>query len=169
MKITAKTRYALRTMLDIAIGNDVECHGGAASGVEDEVVSAAAPRPRTIRQIAQSQGISEKFISRIVVALRRAGLIRTVRGVQGGLMLARPEDTISLLDVMQATEGPVALIACLARPRSCRRTGRCGAESVWRDVNNALVEALRGISLAEVVQRQRRFLPPREGEPEYMI
>ena len=159
MKITAKTRYALRIVLDIAIGNNG--NGPDAGG--------AMERPRTIRQISKSQGISEKFISRIVVALRRAGLVRTVRGVQGGLMLARPEDTISLLDVMQATEGPVALIACLAHPRSCKRNGRCGAESVWRDVNNALVESLRGISLADVARRQRQFLPLKDGEPEYMI
>ena len=63
MKITAKARYALRILLDVAVYGE--------------------QKPRTIRQIAQSQGISEKFISRIVVPLRRAGFLSSVRGVQG--------------------------------------------------------------------------------------
>ncbi len=69
MKITAKSRYALRVLLDLAVSG--------------------AKGPRTIKEIASSQGISEKFISRIAVPLRRAGLVTTERGVKGGLRLAR--------------------------------------------------------------------------------
>ena len=76
MKITAKSRYALRVLLDLAV-----------SGTDS---------PRTIKEIAASQRISEKFISRIAVPLRRAGLVATERGVKGGLRLARFPAKITL-------------------------------------------------------------------------
>ena len=95
MKITAQSRYALRILLDVAV------HGG--NGV------------RSIKEIAASQDISEKFISRIVVPLRRAGLLATERGAKGGVKLARVAEKITLLDIVEATDGPLALVACLSK------------------------------------------------------
>ena len=104
MKITAKSRYALRILLDLATnGKD---------------------GPRTIKEIAASQGISEKFISRIAVPLRRAGLVETERGVKGGLRLAQFPKKVTLLDVVTATDGPLSLVHCLARPGVCKQIGR---------------------------------------------
>ena len=101
MKITAKSRYALRILLDIAVHDKGE--------------------PRTIKEIAASQGISEKFISRIAIPLRKAGMVSTERGVNGGLRLARFPKDITLLDIVQSTDGPLALLNCLARPGTCAR------------------------------------------------
>ena len=140
MKITAKSRYALRILLDLA-----------ASGKDG---------PRTIKEIAASQGISEKFVSRIAVPLRRAGLVSTERGVKGGLRLARFPKKITLLDVVTATDGPLALVHCLARPGVCKRQGRCAAEKAWAGVNDALSAALRRTTLADVVADHRRLSPP---------
>ena len=95
MKITAQSRYALRILLDIA------AHGGAG--------------PRSIKEIAASQGISEKFISRIAVPLRRAGLVATERGARGGLRLAKRPENVTLLAIVEAMDGPLALV-----PRSFR-------------------------------------------------
>ncbi|MBQ9727678.1 MAG: Rrf2 family transcriptional regulator [Kiritimatiellae bacterium] len=149
MKITAKSRYALRILLDIA-----------ASGKDG---------PRTIKEIAASQGISEKFISRIAVPLRRAGLVATERGAKGGLSLARYPKRITLLDVVTATDGPLSLVRCLARPGACKRQGRCAAEKAWAGVNDALAAALRRTTLAQVVADQRRLAPPEPAEPDYCI
>ena len=149
MKITAKSRYALRILLDVA-----------ASGKDG---------PRTIKEIAVSQGISEKFISRIAVPLRRAGLVATVRGVKGGLRLAKFPKKITLLDVVTATDGPLALVHCLGRPGVCKRQGRCAAEKAWGGVNDALAAALRRTTLADVVADQRRLAPPAPAEPDYCI
>ena len=149
MKITAKSRYALRILLDLA-----------ASGKDG---------PRTIKEIAASQGISEKFISRIAVPLRRAGLVSTERGVRGGLRLARFPAKITLLDVVEATDGPLSLVHCLARPGVCKRQGRCAAEKAWAGVNDALSAALRRTTLADVVADQARFAPPAPSEPDYCI
>ena len=149
MKITAKSRYALRILLDVA-----------ASGDEG---------PRTIKEIAASQGISEKFISRIVVPLRRAGLVATERGVKGGLRLARFPATISLLDIVTATDGPLSLVHCLGRPGVCKRQGRCAAEKAWAGVNDALALALGRTTLADVVADHRHLSPPSPAEPDYCI
>ena len=149
MKITAKSRYALRILLDLA-----------ASGKDG---------PRTIKEIAASQSISEKFVSRIAVPLRRAGLVSTERGVKGGLRLARFPKKITLLDVVTATDGPLALVHCLARPGVCKRQGRCAAEKAWAGVNDALASALRRTTLAAVAADQRRLSPPVPTEPDYCI
>lgn len=150
MKITAQSRYALRILLDAA------AHGG--DGV------------RSIREIAASQDISEKFTSRIVVPLRRAGLLATERGAKGGVKLARVPEKITLLDIVEATDGPLALVACLAKPGVCARQGRCAAERAWSGVDAALSEALRKTTLAEVLADYRRFEAQAEaGEPDYCI
>ena len=147
MKITAKSRYALRILVDIA-----------ASGGKG---------PRTIKEIAASQGISEKFISRIAVPLRRAGLLATERGVNGGLHLARFPDKITLLDIVTATDGALSLVRCLSRPGVCQRQGRCAAEKAWGRVNDALSAALRRVKLSDVVAEQSRYSGPEE--PDYCI
>lgn len=149
MKITAASRYALRILLDIALSDAAE--------------------PRTIKDIAVSQGISEKFISRIAVPLRRAGLIETVRGAKGGLRLGRFPGKISLLDIVVAMDGPLALLNCLARPGVCGRHGRCAAEKAWRGVNDALAEILGRSKLSDIVEDQRRFSVSSPKEPDYCI
>jgi Rrf2 family protein len=149
MKLTAQTRYALRILLDIA--------------------AAPGDAPRPIKEIASSQGISEKFIARIVVPLRRAGLVDTARGVRGGLLLGRFPEKITLLDIVQATDGPLAIATCLARPGTCPRQGRCAAECAWRRANDALSAALSTLTLADVLSDARRLSPPSPSEPDYCI
>lgn len=149
MKITAKSRYALRVLLDIAV------HDGGG--------------PRTIKEIAASQGISEKFISRIAVTMRRAGLLATERGANGGLRLARFPESVTLLDIVQAMDGPLALLNCLARPGVCPRQGRCPAENAWGKVSQSLAEAMRGITLADVAEDSRHLAPATPQEPDYCI
>ena len=134
MKITAKSRYALRTLLDIAISG--------------------ADKPRTIAEIASSQAISEKFISRIVVPLRRAGLLESERGARGGLRLARSPGDITLLDISEALDGPTSILKCLAEPKICRRHARCPARTVWDDINTTLKNALASVTLSSVMSRQ---------------
>ena len=149
MKITAKARYALRILLDVAAYGD--------------------RKPRTIREIAASQGISEKFISRIVVPLRRAGFLHSVRGVQGGLRMALAPERITVLDVVTAMDGPVSILDCLTHPRRCARQGHCAAAEVWGQVNDGIVAALRAVRLSDVVSRFRQTALGDPDGPEYSI
>jgi Rrf2 family protein len=136
MKISAKTRYGLRILLDIAL------HG--------------SDKPRTIRDIAASQQISEKFISPLVVTLRRAGMLRSIRGVAGGLQLDKDPQLISLLDISDAMDGEIFLLGCLKDPASCPRRNRCVTALVWNDVNESLREKLRSITLQSIIDQYVR-------------
>lgn len=149
MKITAKSRYALRVLMDVA--------------------QSEGKSPRSIGHVAEAQSISEKFVSRIVIPLRRAGLLATVRGVNGGLRLARFPDKITLLDIVEAMDGPLALVHCLSRPGVCPKQGKCAAENAWGAANEALAASLRGITLADVVADQARISPGLRIEPDYCI
>lgn len=150
VKITAQARYALRILLDIAVHDD------------------GLPRP--IKDIAAAQGISEKFIGRIAIPLRRAGLLATVRGAKGGLQLGRFPEKITLLDIVEAVDGPLSLVHCLVRPGVCARQGHCAAEIAWSGVNEALAGALRRVRLSDVLETDRRYAGMETGNaPEYCI
>ena len=134
LKISAKARYALRILMDVAM-------------------NASETTPRTGAAIAQSQQISEKFLSRIVVMLRRKGLLRSVRGNVGGFQLAMSPDDIRLIDVIESVQGPLAVIDCLLPESACPRQGTCVARRVWADVNSAFVATLAKVSLASILRR----------------
>ena len=137
LKVSAQARYALRILLDVA-------------------ANASAERPRTGAAIAQAQQISEKFLSRIVVTLRKKGLLRSVRGNVGGFRLALPPDDIRLLDVVEAMQGPLAVLDCLAPGAACPRLETCLARRVWADVNAAFASALAKVTLASILRRDPR-------------
>ena len=135
LKVSAKARYALRILLDVA--------ANASSGA-----------PRTGAAIAKAQQISEKFLSRIVVTLRRKGMLRSVRGNVGGFQLAMSPDDIRLLDVVEAMQGPLAVLDCLAPgAAACPRAKTCLARRVWADVIAAFASALAKVTLASILRR----------------
>lgn len=150
MKISAKARYGLRILLDVALH---ETHA----------------RPRTIKEIADAQGISEKFISRIVVPLRERGMIKSERGKLGGFRLAQAPSDITLLAVIETLQGPVSLVDCVADKAGCVRSGTCVARSVWMDVNTAVRAALRGMTLETVLERVRGGTSVPSALAEYSI
>lgn len=136
LKISAKARYGLRILLDIALHED-------------------DPAPRTTAAIAESQQLSLKFISRLVIPLRQAGMIRSIRGVSGGFRLARPPAEISLLDIVETLQGPVEILDCLGEASPCPRAQGCVSRSVWNDVNTAFSNALSALTLEQVLARTR--------------
>ena len=144
IKISARTRYGLRILLDLAI------HG---NGVQ-----------RSVKDIAQSQQISDKFISLIVVKLHRGGLIKTTRGIHGGLTLVKNPANIRLLDVVELMEGSVNLLDCLAPSSTdCDRMEHCAARKIWEGVNQKLIDALAEVTLQDVIESSSG------NAPEYCI
>ena len=132
MKLSTKGRYGLRILIDVAR------HAGAA--------------PRLAKEIAASQGISEKYISRLVIALRRAGLVVSVRGAKGGYRRGRLPARITLLDVVEAMEGSVSLVGCVQKPGSCRKTASCPAHRAWAVVNAKIRVAFAETTLADILE-----------------
>ena len=133
MKISTKGRYGLRTLMDIAAHQ--------------------VKGPVNLNDIAERQGISAKYLWQIMNLLKTAGLVRGTRGPKGGYILLRDPASITLLDVIQVLEGPVTLVECVDDPDYCSRTGTCVAYTVWSEVSLSIREALRKVSLAEILRR----------------
>ena len=134
LKISAKARYGLRILLDIALHED-------------------DPAPRTTAAIAESQQLSLKFISRLVIPLRQAGMSRSIRGTAGGFRLARAPSDITLRDIVETLQGPVEILDCLGGSSPCDRARACVSRSVWGDVNTAFANALAAMTLEKVIAR----------------
>lgn len=96
----------------------------------------------TIREIAEARALPAPFVRRLVAHLVRAGLVATVRGQKGGLTLARPPAAISLLDVVHAIEGPIALNHCLDDAHGCPFSGACPVQTAWATATEALEQSL---------------------------
>ncbi len=129
MKISTKGRYGLRILLDIALYH-------------------TSGKPRIIREIAANQEISEKYISRLIVELRRAGFVKSVRGTNGGYILARRPGDIRVLDVIEVMEGPLSIVNCTTPgDRSCHRSGSCPAQQLWCEINQKFRDVLAEYTL----------------------
>lgn len=131
MKISTKGRYGLRILMDLAIHQ--------------------SDKPRLIRDIAKSQQISEKYISRLVIALRKAGMIRSVRGVNGGFHIAKKPEDITLLDVIEVMEGPLSIVDCVSTPKHCKLSENCAPREVWCKLNDDIRGLMRGTTLADIL------------------
>ncbi len=132
MKISTKGRYGLRIMLDLALNEN--------------------GTPRLIRDIAQSQQISEKYISRLIIALRQAGMVRSIRGAKGGFRLNREPTLVTLLDIVEAMEGPLAIVGCVKAPGKCGRHEACAAREIWDRVNTEIRAAMGKVTLQDILE-----------------
>ena len=128
MKLSTKGRYGLRALLDIA----QNCGDG-------EIVS--------IQSIARRQDISESYLEQLIRKLKTAGFLNSVRGAGGGYVLAKEPEEITVGDVLRSLEGSIKAVNCGSEIRDCERADQCVARLVWERVNNAIEEAVDGITL----------------------
>jgi Rrf2 family protein len=135
LKITKADDYAVRAMIHVACLPE----------------GSVALR----HQIADSQGIPPSFSAKILRNLVRARLLRSTRGVNGGFRLARPASEITLLDVIQAIEGPLSLVECTG-DGVCSRHPNCPAVPTWRRVQSSIRDILSEASLEALVSMPRR-------------
>jgi Rrf2 family protein len=103
-------------------------------------------------KIAQEKNIPPSFLAKIVSQLSVAGLLQTSRGARGGVSLAKPAESISLLDVVEAIDGPILLNDCVAEISSCNYDDDCPLKPVWCDAQKMLVEHLAKANFAELSQ-----------------
>ena len=134
MKISTKGRYALRMLYDLALHQ------------EDGYVS--------LKDIAERQNISKKYLEQIVPLLNKTGLLRTNRGNKGGYMLAGRPGEISVGDVLRATEGSIAPVSCLEfEPNECPHANECSTLFVWEGLYKVMTEYLDSVSLQDIIER----------------
>ena len=134
MKISTKGRYALRMLIDLA------------SNHEDGYIS--------LKDIAERQDISKKYLEQIVPMLNKSGILRTNRGNKGGYMLAKAPNELTVGDVLRATEGNLAPVSCLEyEPNTCPRCEDCATLYIWEGLYKAVNEYLDSITLQHIIDR----------------
>jgi Rrf2 family protein len=135
MRINTKVRYAIRLMADIA----KHSHG----------------QPVTLKDIAERQDLPKYYLSQLAAPLKHAALLKSIWGNKGGYLLNRPAEEMTLLDVLEAVDGPVAVLDCVLDPGVCDRSDFCECLGIWRNVNEAIVKTLEGYSLADLAGTSR--------------
>ena len=102
-------------------------------------------------QVAKEQQIPSSFLAKIISQLSIAGLLHTSRGAHGGIALARNPEQITLLQVIEAIDGPIQLNACVGREGVCSFEDNCPIQLVWCDAQNELITKLRNTNFAELI------------------
>ncbi|MGN1481257.1 RrF2 family transcriptional regulator [Porcipelethomonas sp.] len=135
MKISTKGRYALRMLLDLATHQS------------DGFIA--------LKDIAQRQEISKKYLEQIVPMLNKSGLLKTNRGYQGGYMLAKSPSEYTVGEILRVTEGSLAPVSCLDQvPNECPRAAKCPTLFVWEGLHNAITEYLDNITLEDIIEHK---------------
>ena len=138
MKISTKGRYALRLMLDIAL-ND-------------------AKTPVRIKDIAERQQISDKYLEQIVSSLNKAGFVKSLRGPQGGYRLTKKPEEYTVGMILRLIEGSLAPVACLDDDiNNCTRADRCPTLLLWEKLYDAISEVVDNITLADLISWQKNM------------
>ena len=144
MKISTKGRYALRLMLDLAI----------------QPGDSAVP----LRDVAERQELSDKYLEQIVTQLARGGLVRSVRGAGGGYLLTRTPEEYTVGEILRQLEGNLAPVSCVSGGSCCGRADRCVTLEVWQQIQDAVDGVVDNITLADLVKRYHEKCPEEEQD-----
>lgn len=131
--ISTRGRYALRMMIDLA---ERQGEGFVA-----------------LKEIAESQDISKKYLEQIIPLLNRSGLLLTSRGVTGGYRLAKAPEEYTVGEILRSAEGSMAPVSCLeGSTNDCPRCGKCDTLPIWEGLQTVVDQYLDGISLADILR-----------------
>ena len=130
MQVSRKVDYALRAVIYLA--------------------SLPGSQPIPVSDIATRRGIPPKFLEKIIKDLIRAGLVLSHRGAHGGYTLARPPETVSFRDVIEAVEGPIAINQCVSERRDCSVLTSCNMQTVWQEGQRRMLDYFAATTLADL-------------------
>ncbi|MCM1499589.1 MAG: Rrf2 family transcriptional regulator [Clostridium sp.] len=139
MKLSTKGRYGLRAMIDLA-------------DYSEEV-------PQSIANIAARQSISDSYLEQLMAKLKKAGLITSIRGAQGGYVLARESGTISVGDILRALEGDLSPVNCtgIRGEDGCSGSENCVTKTVWKRIDDSIQNVVDSIYLNELAEDNRKM------------
>lgn len=151
MKISTKGRYGLEALVDLAIHSSEGCVN--------------------LKSISERCGMSEAYILQIFLILRRAGIVESIRGAQGGYVLAKTSSEITVGDVLTALEGPLVPVACIAdkQEHTCERYGRCATLGFWESIMNTLNDVVYSITVDDLVECYQNNNAIENNKIEYYI
>lgn len=132
MKITTRVRYGVRLMLELAI-----YYG---KGLQ------------VLKDLAEKEGISEKYLSQIISILKAKGLVNSDRGAHGGYMLAKLPNEITVRNIFDALEGPINIVECIDNPSACDRIPTCITRYIWIKLRDGINSILDSITLEDLVK-----------------
>ncbi len=136
MKITTKGRYGARAVLELTLR-----YGSG---------------PVMVREISESQEISERYLEQILNTLRTSGLVKSTRGAKGGYELSKAPSEITVGDIIRSLEGPLDVVSCLG-DYDCEKEAECATFYVWKEVKEAIEKVLDSITLKELATRKRKL------------
>ncbi len=139
MKLSTKGRYGLRALIDLAKYSETE--------------------PAAISGIASRQGISERYLEQLMALLKKAGLVKSIRGAGGGYVLARNARDISVGDVLRALEGELEPVKCTAfqKEEGCEAAGECVTKYVWKKINESINRTVDEIKIDALVEESKKM------------
>ena len=141
MKLSTKGRYGLRAIIDLARYSENE--------------------PVSISSISARQDISERYLEQLVALLKKAGLVKSIRGASGGYVLAKKIDEISVGDVLRALEGDLEPVKCMGLEENggCSASGECVTKYVWQKINDSINQTVDNMKLSELVKESKILNP----------
>ena len=135
MKLSTRSRYGTRLMLEMA----ENYHNG----------------PIHLMKIAQRQGISVKYLEQIIIPLKKAEYVKSLRGPKGGHILAKPPEEITVGEIVALLEDGASLTECSYNEEVCERAGFCPTRQLWRDAAQAMFKALEAVTLADLLEKTK--------------
>jgi Rrf2 family protein len=129
MKLTTRSRYGARLMLDLARHFE--------------------QGPVHLKDVANREGISVKYLEQLIIPLKKNGLVTSVQGPKGGHILAKPPESISFADIIKSLETSASLVECVESPQSCSRSEECPTRDIWQQVKQAMYRELENLTLAD--------------------
>lgn len=143
MKISTKGRYGLKAMVDIAVFS-----------ADDNCVS--------LKSISERQGISENYLEQLIALLKKADFVKSIRGSLGGYILNVNPDRVTVLDIINALEGPMAVVDCVSdsQTKSCGfgTCNKCVTKNVWEKVNDSVLDTMSSITLGQLVDDYKKVM-----------
>jgi Rrf2 family transcriptional regulator, iron-sulfur cluster assembly transcription factor len=136
MKITTKGRYGVRAVLYLA--------------------STYYNRPVSIKTIAEEEDVSPEFLEQIFFKLKKKGIISSMRGPGGGFVLNRDVSEITILDILRALGESTTLVPCVEKKENCKRSPKCIAHGLWKELSSVIEEHLGALSLKKILDENGR-------------
>lgn len=138
MKLSTRSRYGTRMMVDMAEHYD--------------------EGPVQIGDIAKRQDISVKYLEQLIIPLKKANYVNSVRGPKGGHMLAKPPEEITVGEIVEVLEGGINLVDCIENPHMCNKSSHCLTRGIWQEATKAMYDKINFITFSEIIETGKELL-----------
>lgn len=135
MKLSTRSRYGTRLMVDLAENYN--------------------KGPIQLSSIANRQDISLKYLEQLIIPLKKANFIKSVRGPKGGHLLAKPPGDISVGEIVKVLESEISLTKCIEKPEICDRTDTCPTRDIWKITTKVMYDKLNSVTLSEMINKNK--------------